>query len=75
MMFCAYIPYISETSHKVKRPEPIHEEQYFETDTELLKDFSCPKCKENKLFRGLVYIGCNACLTYFSEKEIIEGNI
>ncbi len=74
LMFTAYIPEISYQPRS-KRKDPITEAEYYETDKELLKSFSCPICRDCNLFRGFVYIGCNSCLNFFSEKDIIEANI
>lgn len=67
---------IPEEAHaRVRRAPPITEEEYFKQDKEKLSSLRCPQCKAHELFRGGVYIGCRGCMTYFSEKEIIEENL
>lgn len=73
-MFIVQLP-IDEYKPKRQKSNPLTEEQYYTNDIDLLSQFRCPTCKSYALFRGCVYIGCNGCLNYFSEKEIIEENI
>lgn len=48
---------------------------YPTTDMDKLAVFRCPNCKDNQLFRGLVYIGCKSCICWFSEEDIILENL
>jgi len=71
-MFIYSIPYDMPTK---KNPITVTEASYFANDREKLSMFKCPKCSEYLLYRGVVYIGCFGCLSYFSEQDIILANI
>lgn len=77
MMFIYQIPLDEVTiSPRRKSKSPIiSEHSYWENGSESLKDLHCPNnCKPNELFKGLVYIGCRGCMSYFSEQDIIDAN-
>ena len=74
MLFIAGIMEV-DAPRKGNRRDPLTEAEYFAQDRVKLEGFRCPQCKEHNLFRGGVYIGCTGCMSYFSEKEIIEENL
>jgi hypothetical protein len=74
MMFIAGI-IESDAPRKGNKFNVVTEAGYFDVDRSKLQAFRCPQCKEHNLFRGCVYIGCTGCMSYFSEKEIIEENL
>ena len=74
MIFAFMIPE-DGPQRNLKKYNIMTETQYFERDRDKLSSVHCPNCKEHELFRGGVYIGCSACMNYFTELNIIEANM
>lgn len=77
MMFVYSFPLDEEivTPRRKSRHQLVNEATYWDNKSNILQDLKCPCCQESKsLFKGVVFIGCRSCLTYFSEDDIIEAN-